>query len=199
MMKRSAFTPVGSTGRRERGSTPWTSRTSSRLTPARPATSTAFARSWPTAGWTARSSSKAHGASLPTRSTRCSSAALAARPCSTSTDARLASRAAISRLLTLRRSVAALLAVDREVVVLDDHVVAVDRHVGDLVDEQVVAWAGADQLEAVHVCEGVPAVLEAFRGSALRDARDMVGVAGDRSDHASAWLEVEPIRDVVAV
>ena len=51
-----------------------------------PATSPASARSWPTGDSTARSSSKAHGASPPERSTPCSSAASAARPCSTSTD-----------------------------------------------------------------------------------------------------------------
>ena len=37
-------------------------------------------------GWTARSNSNAHGASPVLRSTPCSTAASAARPCSTSTD-----------------------------------------------------------------------------------------------------------------
>ena len=92
-------------------------------------------------------------------------------------------------------------ALDPQVVVLDDdHLVAVDRHVGDLVYEEVVSRPGTDQLEGVHVRQGVVVAVETRVVRAACHARHTVLVACDRPDHASAQrLELELPQDVVAV
>src|SRR5262245_60382855 len=75
---------------------------------------------------------------------------------------------------------ARLRAADAQLVVLHRRVlVLVDRHVCDLADEEVVPRTGSNQVEGADVRQRRVVCVEALGVRAVRDAGDVVGVAGD--------------------